>query len=94
MGWLGGCLDHSPIFLEIEDANLKPGSPFKFNVTSLRKDDFHVILRIVGLIVIGNPPPPPPLAMVISNNLARLKEKTITWVKAKQKREGEELTRI
>lgn len=88
----GGCSNHSPIFLEIEDANLKPGSPFKFNATWLSEQDFHVLVkdcwthysRELGL----------PSTIVISHILTHLKGKTISWIKAKLKRDKEELVRI
>lgn len=91
-GGSGGYSYHSPIFLEIEDANFKPGSPFKFNASWLNEEYFLVIVRENWIHCnLGSGPPP---AVVISNNLSYLKEKTIRWEKAKEKREGEELNKI
>eukprot|EP00253_Pinus_taeda_P026588 PITA_26588 len=76
MGWFGGYSDHSLIFLEIEDYNVKPSSPFKFNATWMDEADFHDIVRknwIHYSLDIGPPP-----VVVIENSLARFKQSGLT----------------
>ena len=45
MGWMWRDSDHHPIFLQILNDDLRPRSPFKFNVNWLVNDDLVSVLK-------------------------------------------------
>lgn len=71
--WVGfdGLSDHSLIFLEIWDENLKPQSYFNFKSTWLSKVEFHKIVRDSWTHYRPNDHSSP--AKVIANNLECIK---------------------
>jgi hypothetical protein len=77
----GGISDHVPIFLDFEEMDQKPPSPFKFNHTCLQDESFISLVeknwRKFGYDVGSS------TIYQFSNNLMRLKKLTISWVKDK-----------
>jgi hypothetical protein len=76
----GGESDHYPIFLEVAGNTRKPTSPFKFNSSWLKEEEFINLVKELWI-----PLNQDERAVVqFANNLKTLKQATIEWERKKK----------
>jgi hypothetical protein len=81
----GGDSDHHPIFLKVVPQPKKPTSPFKFNSSWLKDDEFIALVKEVWTPIDSSIGMQATIQM--TTNLKRLKKETCQWARRKRKRE-------
>ena len=88
----GGILDHLPIFLEIASISPYSRTPFKFNSTWLRDEDFHQLVKKIWQD--SSHIRERSSTTYLAQNIFHLKKRTIEWAKAKKNKDKETLRKI